>query len=310
MIFDAHGDILTDVAIHLEKGNDIWESYHSPLYKKAGVTHGIFVNYTNPFDPNQASDFAKITNTALPYFKNRQDIKIILESDDFSNDHFNLILGIEGANALSGVEDIPSLYNQGYRHLGITWNEQNQFASGTKFTGGLTAEGEKLIQKCNELGMIVDFAHLNYQSYMDACNVTTKPVLFSHGNAYGLCKSIRNLKDDQLLELKRTNGVIGLAAMAFFLNDDKEQATVDDVISHILYIRDLIGIDHVGFGFDFCYYLNEDTKYNDVQGLHHIDDVKIIIEKMAKAGLTAEEIEKVTYKNMLRVMKDHLCLEN
>lgn len=309
MIFDAHGDILTDVALKLSNGIDIWETYHLPLYKKAGITHGIFVNYTDPFSQDQEQDFQQITKLALPYFYNRDDVKIIENENDFTTDKFNLILGIEGLNTITSLEEIDKLYNLGYRHFGITWNEKNIFASGTGAKGGLTEIGVQLIQMCNRRGMIVDFAHLNYQSFMDASKITAKPILFSHGNVDALCSCVRNLKDDQLLEIKRTNGVIGLAAMGFFLNENKEQATIDDLINHILYIRDLIGIDHVGFGFDFCYYLSSEHKFNPVTGLHHIDDVETIIAKLVQVGLSQEEIDKVTHLNMLRVIKEHLCQE-
>lgn len=306
MIFDAHGDILTDVMEQSRLGIDIWNEYHKPRYAAAGVNAGIFVNFTNPNDGNQKDEFEAINNISVPYFKNHPDFNIIENGDDFVSGKFNLILGIEGLAAIESSEQLDELYALGYRHAGITWNEQNNFASGTTNEGGLIAEGKKLIEKCNQLGMIVDFAHLNYESYIDACQVTTKPVFFSHGNARAVCDHIRNLDDKQLELLKQSNGVIGLAVMRFFLNNDKDAATINDVIKHVMYIKDNFGIDHVGFGFDFCYYLGSHESFNKVEGLEHIDQVKELIKLLKQAGLTDEEVEKVCYKNMLRVVKEHL----
>ncbi len=306
MIFDGHGDILTDVMEQSRLGIDIWNEYHKARYAAAGVNAGVFVNFTDPNGENQKSEFEEIHKVSLPYFKNHPDFNIIYNGDDFVSDKFNLILGIEGLAAIESSEQLDELYALGYRHAGITWNEQNNFASGTTNEGGLTAEGKKLIEKCNQLGMLVDFAHLNYESYIEACQVTTKPVFFSHGNARAVCDHIRNLDDKQLELLKQSNGVIGLAVMRFFLNDDKDAATINDVIKHVMYIKDNFGIDHVGFGFDFCYYLGSHDSFNKVEGLEHIDQVQELVKLLKQAGLTDKEVEKVCYKNMLRVVKEHL----
>ncbi len=306
MIFDGHGDILTDVTEQMREGVDIWTEYHAPRYAKAGVDSGIFVNFTNPNSASQKADFEEISNVALPYFKEHDDFNIVYGKDDFVSDKFNLILGIEGMAAIDSSDQVEELFNLGYRHIGITWNEKNNFASGAKNEGGLSEEGEKLINKCNQLGIVVDFAHLNYESYIDAAKVTSKPILFSHGNVRALCDHPRNLDDAQLKLLADSKGVIGLAAMNFFLTEEKDEASIDNLIEHIIYIKDNFGIDYVGFGFDFCYYLGSHHDYNDVEGLKHIDDVPAIISKMKAAGLTMEEIEKVCYKNMMRVVKEHL----
>lgn len=306
MIFDGHGDILTDVMEQSRLGVDIWNQYHKARYESAGVNAGVFVNFTDPNGEDQKGEFEAINKISLPYFKAHPDFNIIDNGSDFVDGKFNLIFGIEGMAAIESSDSLEELYDLGYRHIGITWNEQNNFASGTTNEGGLTDEGVKLINKCNQLGMLVDFAHLNYQSYMEAAKVTTKPIFFSHGNARAVCNHIRNLDDEQLQLLKESNGVIGLAVMRFFLNDDKEHASIDDVVAHVLYIKDNFGIDHVGFGFDFCYYLGSHEGHNKVNGLEHIDAVPNLIEKLEQAGLTQEEIDKVCYKNMLRVVKAHL----
>lgn len=306
MIFDGHGDILTDVMEQSRLGIDIWNTYHKPKYEAAGVNAGVFVNFTDPNKENQKQEFEAINKVSLPYFKQHPDFNIIYNGDDFVDDKFNLIFGIEGMGAVDNSDQLESLYDLGYRHIGITWNEQNNFGSGTANVGGITAEGKKLIEKCNCLGMLVDFAHLNDESFFDACQITTKPIFFSHGNVRSVCNHVRNLNDEQLQLVKESNGVIGLAVMAFFLNDDKQAAAIDDVVNHVLYIKENFGIDHVGFGFDFCYYLGDHDGYNKVDGLEHITQVPELISRLQAAGLTTEEIEKVCYKNMLRVVKAHL----
>lgn len=305
MFFDGHGDILTDVAEQLAKGVDIWEQYHKECYEKGGVNNGIFVNFTNPDSENQRADFEQINELSLPYFKNHQDFNIITKANDFKTDKFNLILGIEGLNCVE-LSEIDELYELGYRHLGITWNEKNKFAAGSIQTGGISELGKELVKKAESLGMIIDYAHLNEQSFKEVAAHATKPILFSHGNVKGLCNHPRNLSDEQLMMIKESNGVIGLAAMNFFINEQKQEASINDLIDHVKYLIDLIGVDHIGFGFDFCYYLSSHDSYNKVEGLNHIDDVKIMPELLKGLGLNQEEIDKICFKNMIRLVNDSL----
>ncbi len=305
MFFDAHGDILTDVAEQLAKGIDIWENYHREKYEKAGVDHGIFVNFTDPNSPNQKQDFEEINQLAIPYFKGREDFHIITKANDFVADKFNLIFGIEGLNVVE-LDDLEKLYALGYRHLGITWNEKNKFASGCTNEGGATELGRELARKAESLGMIIDYAHLNEESFMEIAKFASKPILFSHGNVKARCDHPRNLSDEQLQILKASNGVIGLAAMHFFLNEDRNKASINDLVEHVMYLVELIGVDHVGFGFDFCYYLGSHDSYNKVQGLEHIMDVRQIPILLKEAGLTEREIEKICYLNMRRIINDSL----
>ncbi|WOO86553.1 membrane dipeptidase [Mollicutes bacterium LVI A0039] len=304
MIFDGHGDILTHIQQELSLGIDIFKEYHLPKYLSADVMGSIFVNYTDPQNPAQKQQFEKITHLAIPYLTNSGYVNIVKEANDFKLGKLNIILGIEGAKPLRTIKDISHCYDLGYRHIGLTWNERNQFGCGASEIGGLTDLGEAAIKWCNEHGMIIDFAHLNYQSFIEASLITNKPILFSHGNAFALCPHPRNLDDDQLLLIKESNGVVGIAAIKPFLVKSGS-ATIDDMVTHILYIKNKIGINHVGLGLDFCHYLDNLEK-NDVQGMEHLSSAVNLRERLSLAGLATEEIDAVMFKNMLRVVKSHL----
>ncbi len=307
MFFDAHGDILTDVMEEKRNNVDIWNDYHRAKYEKANVMGSIFVNFSNPNEETQKRDFQEINDVSIDYFKKNDDINIVLTKDDFKEKKFNLILGIEGINAVEKVEDLDYLFNLGYRHIGMTWNEKNKFATGALEEGGLTNLGKELVKKTAELGIILDYAHLNEESFYQVAEISKKPIFISHGNPKAMCNHPRNYTDEQLKVVKESNGVIGLASMRFFLNEEKEKATINDLIRHIKYIRDNFGIDYVGLGFDFCYYLDDKQGKNKVQGLESIECITKIPNLLEKEGFSKEEIEKVCYKNMLRVIKE--CLK-
>ena len=102
------------------------------------------------------------------------------------------------------------------RYLGLTWNNSNDWATSAKdetsgeeleFTG-LTEFGKKVVNKCNELRIIVDISHFGEKTFLDAIEISTKPVIASHSSVYNLCPHFRNLKDDQLFALQKNGGVV------------------------------------------------------------------------------------------------------
>ncbi|MGL4589263.1 MAG: dipeptidase [Mycoplasmatales bacterium] len=303
MIFDCHGDILTDI---IESGNPKrFSDYHLPLYKSGGIKASIFVNYHSPFTQTRA-DFVRYHN-AIDYLRQEKSVNIIENVADFSetNEKIDIILGIEGASQIIDNNELTELYAMGYRHLGITWNEQSKYASGSIQTGGLTTLGESLIAKAVELGMIVDVAHLNEESFWGVARVLEKPLFVSHTAVKSLVNHPRNLTDEQIKKVASSNGVIGVAAMNFFISNNKETACLNDFIDHVQYIVELVGDDHVGFGFDYCYYLGE-VDYNDVQEMNHISDSAKICAELQKRGMSTETIEKIMYKNVMRIVKEYL----
>lgn len=304
MIFDAHGDILTDIEQKARFGKDVFRDYHLPMYNGSDVMGSIFVNYTDPNSVSQKFTFNNITNYAVEYMNNLDIINVVKHDLDFKLGKINVILGIEGAKPLASLKEVEAMYNLGYRHIGLTWNERNQFACGVSGIGGLTELGEETVKWCNQNGMIIDYAHLNFQSFQDVASISTKPILFSHGNVKGLCDHPRNLDDFQLNLIKESDGVIGICAIKPFLTKEPV-ATIDDFIDHIKYVKYKIGIRHVGLGMDFCHYL-DDIAENDVIGLEGMDKVVNLKDKLRDAGFTSSEIEDVLFKNMLRVVKANL----
>lgn len=304
MIFDGHGDILTDIEQKARFGIDVFKDFHLPMYNQADVIGSIFVNYTDPSSTAQRYTFEQINKVAVPYLLNSSVVNVVSDDLGFRLGKLNVVLGIEGAKPLPNLQAVKAMYELGYRHLGIVWNERNQFGCGVDGIGGLTELGEQTIKWCNANGMIVDFAHMNFQTFLDAAFVSNKPILFSHGNVHALCPHKRNLTDKQIELVVKSGGVIGLSAINDFLTT-KRQASVDDLISHILYIKNKFGIKYVGLGFDFCYYL-DDLKNNDVVGLENMGTVANLKAKLRGAGLSDEEIDAVMFKNMLRVVKANL----
>ena len=310
MIFDAHGDILTDMYQQNQKeNNNSFKNRHLELYKKGGVTHSIFVNYTDPYTEDSKL-FSKIFDNAFIELQNNSDIfKICLNYDDMlisSNENkIGVIVGMEGIAQLKGINHLRDLYSKGVRHASLTWNEENAYASGldNNNTRGLTKKGIEILGEMEKLGMIIDLAHLNELSFYDVVNNTSTPLIISHGNTKAICDHRRNYTDDQLMAIKKSNGVIGICGIRSFIAKDNENQTVEYLVKHIDHAVKTIGIDHVGLGFDFCYYLGNTFKDNHVSGLLTIADVPNIFIELKKIGYSEKDIEKIKHLNFERVIK-------
>ncbi|HTE03428.1 MAG TPA: membrane dipeptidase, partial [bacterium] len=114
---------------------------------------------------------------------------------------------------------------------------------------GLSDFGMAVVRRLNELGMLIDLSHCGRQTTLDAAAVSTRPVACTHTAARALRDIPRNKRDDELLAVAATGGVVGVVAVPSFLTD-KSQATLDDVLDHIDHIVDGIGVEHVGIGTD------------------------------------------------------------
>ena len=206
----------------------------------------------------------------------------------------------------------------GVRTMMLTWNEENALASGWPGDPerGLTAKGKEAIRRMNELGMVLDVSHINDKGFWDILELSDgHPVIASHSNARAVSPHMRNLSDDMIRALAKTGGVMGMNRADGFIHPDKAKQTVEGLADHVDYIRDLVGIDHIGCGFDFEDYVdqaalskngidNEDPA--GTKGIESAAQAHNFLDVLESRGYTQEELEKVAYKNFYRVFKQVL----
>lgn len=313
MIFDAHGDILTDMYIQNQKSKtlDSFSRRHLKLYKQAGINASIFVNYTDPSLTDETV-FDQIFEVALREIRQHEGIfKICFNYDDLvlaeTQGKIGVILGVEGLKFLRGPDHLKALYQRGLRHMILTWNEVNDYGAGISSPEiGLSKRGIDLIKQAEAMGMIIDLAHAGARTFDDILANTTKPIIISHGNAKALYDHPRNYTDEQLMQIKDRNGVIGLTAVAAFLSDKTEEQTVQMLAKHIDYVVHKIGIDHVGLGLDICYYLGGPFKNTRVKGLETIGELTHLFDCLSTMGYDEADLEKIKSSNFMRVIKEVL----
>ncbi len=213
----------------------------------------------------------------------------------------------EGAVCLGDMAVLRMLYRLGVRMLTLTWNHENELGYPHCFHGdpafGLKETGIAFVEEMERIGMIIDVSHLSDEGFYDVLRHTKKPFVASHSNARSICSHTRNMTDDMIRSLAQRGGVMGLNFYAAFTCNPNCDGTVfgtmDGLIAHIRHIIQVGGTECIGLGSDFDG-IGTNMEMKDCSYMPRLADA------LAKAGFQADTIEKIFYKNTLRVMKEIL----
>lgn len=300
-IVDLHCD--TIAAIWDKKENLYTNSCHFDIVRarQASISLQIFALFSMPSDRNTALRHTLLlAEKFLAELDNyKDDLYLVKKASDISspvnNNKIGCLLHLEGAEALGrDVEILHILYHLGLRSLGLTWNHRNLLADGIgeEFAGGISGKGREIIAAMEGLGIMLDLAHISEKAFFEALEYYDQPVLVSHANARTLCPHRRNLTDQQLLALAEHGGIVGINQVCDFVA--LPTASLDKLIDHIVYIGELIGIDHVSLGSDF------DGADNIV--LEGVQDYQLLPDRLAQRGFSDQEIQKILGQNALNVI--------
>jgi membrane dipeptidase len=185
------------------------------------------------------------------------------------------------------LDRVDVLYGLGVRSMGITYSESNALGSGLKEPrdGGLTHFGRRVVRRMNQLGMTIDVAHCGDQTALDVIETSQKPIVISHVGARALWNTPRMMPDEVFKACAEKGGVIGVeAAPHTTLTHQHPQHSIESYMEHLVYIADLVGIEHVACG--------PDTLFGDHVGLHHAFASQLSIGS-AHAGVEYEEVAYV-----------------
>jgi len=231
-----------------------------------------------------------------------REISIILSRDDVSTalggKKIGLLLALEGAYMLEDVEDLKLYYNMGIRSIQLLWNFDNRYGASCMSTKdyGLTGEGEELVKEANRLGVIIDLAHASRNTHFDVLGISKLPVINSHSNAKKLKNIARNLDDDIYEEFKKKKGVIGFI---FAMSGGSED--IHSLADQIMYVYQSFGPDVMAIGTDYFGLID----WNAPEGLENITKIKDLFNILLNRGMREEDLEKLAYKNALRVIEEN-----
>lgn len=223
--------------------------------------------------------------------------------DGKEHKEIQVIRSIEEGEAIEGsVEKLSYFAGRGLKLMTLTWNYQNSLAfpnnvkeNKSEKSFGLTRIGEEVVQFMNDNNILLDTSHLGDKAFYDCLRFYHKPIIASHSNSRRITDVVRNLDDDMIKIIADSGGVIGINLCESFVYV-KEYNYLDSLVLHIEHIRKIGGIDVLALGSDFDGIarppvLEDCSKWN------------ILFEKLKSRGFTDTDIEKLAYKNALRVLK-------
>jgi membrane dipeptidase len=371
ILVDTHNDILTS-AIDEKVSFDqpLKGKTHSDLarFKEGGVDVEIFSVWSDgSYGPGKGFNRANQQIDTLYAVIQRNPDKIALVTTPAElkkvvrQKKLAAMIGLEGGHMIEDRLDyLDSLFKRGVRYMTLTWNNSTSWATSAmdetpgsrqQFGAdsatqdmkdrkkGLTDFGKQIVRRMNELGMMVDLSHVGEQTFWDAINTTSKPVLISHSCVYSICPVFRNLKDDQIKAVARNGGVIHLNFFSGFLDSgfvarnraftqkhkaerDSIRSTVSDpyfadnylfqkYADEVKVLRPPLSllIDHL----DYIVKLvgtNHVGLGSDFDGIssapQQLDDVTsfpLITDELVKRGYSKKDIRKILGENFIRVFK-------
>lgn len=332
-VFDGHNDVLLRLKLsgysnpeeRFIEGDSVGH-IDLPKAKKGGLAGGLCAVYIpSPRGTDANGDFlAPTQQTALATTlamagllfrieaQSKGGLKVCRSAADIrdamARGSFASVFHIEGVEAFdTDLEALYVLHQAGLRTLGPVWSRPNIFAYGVPFRfpslpdigPGLTEAGRRLVKTCNELKVMIDLSHMNEQGFWDIAKLSEAPLVASHSNAHALCNHSRNLTDRQLDAIRDTGGLVGINFGVLFLRQDgikNPDTDIHELVRHVDYIVDRIGIDHVALGSDF-----DGTTIP--AAMRDASDLPLLIEELRKAGYDQASLEKIGHGNWLRVLE-------
>lgn len=250
VLIDTHNDIPSTA---IEKGVSFDQSLkgvtHSDLQrmKEGGVDVQLFSIWCDGNQPNPYAWANREIDTVMAWLQRNPNsmteaFSTTAMQKAVKQKKLGVLFGVEGGHMIENdLQKLEALYNRGARYMTLTWNNSTNWATSALDETtqkdslkhkGLTAFGRQVVQKMNELGMLVDLSHVGEQTFWDAMAITTKPVLVSHSCVYSLCPHLRNLKDDQIKAIGNNGGVIHLNFFSGFLDPAFDKRSKDFLDRH------------------------------------------------------------------------------
>ena len=321
--FDAHSDIWTDVTDKRMRGEtNVFHNHHFENIRRGGVEGSVFVVWVDTLGKSDISkrtrDIFRCVKDEITETKDFRIVKSYAEMQKAREDGvFYVFIGVEGmayASYDQSLSKIDEYYEFGARHGILTWNEKNGFGHGavSGSTEELSGLGKRAVLRMLEKKMIVDTSHLNEAGFWDIVRITDgRPFIASHFNCRPLCDHPRNLTDDQLRAVRDANGCVGLNTWYAFVDPDPAKSDIYRLADHCEHMIDIMGIDHVGCGFDFCDYIEsgDDSDASDFSmgaaaGIEDHSKIPVFFEILRGRGLREDELAKIAYGNFHRIIKE------
>ncbi|MBU5425557.1 dipeptidase [Tissierella pigra] len=251
--------------------------------------------------------FEMIDKFYIELEKNANNISLATNYEDIIKNHeegkISAVLAIEEGGTIKGeIHNLRNFHRIGVRAITLTWNTANEIGYPNikeDYRGkGLTSFGEEVVYEMNRLGMLIDVSHLSDKGFYDVSRLSSKPFIASHSNSRVMKDHSRNLTDNMIRILSEKGGTMGICFERDFLGESKN-ARIEDMVRHIKHIKNIGGIDVIALGSDY------DGSHPNCE-IDNIGEIEKLAFALKDNKFSEDEIDKIFYKNALRVIKDVL----
>lgn len=311
IVIDLHTDTLiamraTGYRFGLRHRNPLLQRlgfYHAdlPRFRAGGITGQFFGLVTFPYPERGCADacFRQIElmrgQDGLIFARTSDDVRRAKREGKIA-----AFFGIEGGhNFEEKSEYVFAFLQAGVRYTGLVHFTKNAICTPSGGVGSdpkapLTDFGREIVREMNRVGMIVDLAHVARRAFLDAAELSTRPVIVSHTGIDAAYPLWRNIDDDQIRAVAAKDGVIGIIFAWRYLG--ARRGGVEMLAPHFEHVRRLVGARHLAIGSDF------DGAVDPVRGLESVNRLPRVTELLQSLGWSESEIRGVLGENMLRVL--------
>lgn len=278
----AESDNITLLAVASRWPRRTWNSrLQRALYEAGKLQHAAAVSEGRLVVVTTAGELAR----ALDYRSTTPGVKPVAG-----------ILNTEGLQALDGeLANLDTLFAHGFRMAGLAHFFDNEVAGSAHgvVKGGLSPLGRRVVQRMQQLQMVVDLAHVAPRAFDDVLEMATRPVVVSHTGVQGTCAGPRNLTDDQLRRLAVQGALIGIGFWDGAVCDISPRS----IARAIRHAANMAGLSHIALGSDW------DGATTVAFGA---DQVSQLTEALLQEGFSAPEIRAVMGENAIRFLLENL----
>lgn len=266
-VADAHLDLAGELLFRVQNGEE------NPLRKhyldnfRAGglnvVVSSIYLRNEELPEAGLRSALDQIS-VLMESIGRNEEFALIRTAEDMEavirENRIGILLYMEGLDCIgSDLKLLRILWELGVRGASLTWSRRNALASGCckagqriSISGGLSLEGIRAVEEMERLGMFLDISHLNDDGFEDVCRIAKRPFVATHSNSRSVFFNYRNLSDEQMRKLAARGGMMGLNGCGCIVGCVNGEDPLEMMCRHVEYEAAVIGIDRIGYGFDFC----------------------------------------------------------
>lgn len=359
VVIDTHNDFpIASIEKQVSLDQNLKGKTHSDIarFKEGGVDVQVFSIWCDGVIKDPYKMARRQIDSVYTWVKrNPASMQLVTNSRELKQavraKKLGAMMGVEGGHMIEDdLNKLTEFYNLGVRYMTLTWNNSTSWASSAMdesaaiannrtINKGLNEFGRSIVKKMNELGMLVDLSHVGEQTFWDAINITSKPVLVSHSCAHALCPVFRNLKDDQIKAVGKNGGVIHINFFSGFVDSNffkqtaqfnaKHKAERDSVLKTATdpfeadlflfekYPDEVRGLrpplsmllDHLDHivklvGADHVGLGSDFDGINSApQQLDDVTKFPLITEELVKRGYSKKDINKILGGNFIRLLK-------